>query len=326
MAGPTTQSHRRACYGNNVVTTFGPLHLPAMITLDADYRTFCQGAHNALVSIGTLVQTADTGQLNLSTVTRPSIGTYAGYEIFRFNDALQATVPIFVKVEYGSSATAVTIPALGVTCGSGTDGAGNLTFAGPRIYGGPGQATSWPRQWKPLLACGNPSGFALSLNIDPTGSGNSYDAFLSVERTRDANGIATSDGWINCGGASGGSVGTGGISVHRAGVAGTALGGTGNTGPIALTRGVTGLGTDVAIAQMIYWVGKPVYGLSWVGVPYTEMYSNASNCVVYCTFNASVLGSTHTYMVLNHNNSSTGIPGSMFVNAAYDHCIAMLWE
>lgn len=49
-----------------------------------------------------------------------------GFEIWRMNGALQTTAPAFLKIEYGSSQIAQ-YPGLWLTCGMGSDGAGNLT-------------------------------------------------------------------------------------------------------------------------------------------------------------------------------------------------------
>ena len=52
-----------------------------------------------------------------------SANTFAGYEIWRFNDAFQATKPVFIKIEYGVAAV-VDRPSLRVTASSATNGAG----------------------------------------------------------------------------------------------------------------------------------------------------------------------------------------------------------
>lgn len=93
-------------------------------TGDAGFRAWASEYSNALQTIG-LVQTADTGQINLVTATRPGTSANAGYEIWRFNDALQATKPIFLKVFYGTTNTA-TSPRVQIQVGTGSDGAGNL--------------------------------------------------------------------------------------------------------------------------------------------------------------------------------------------------------
>jgi hypothetical protein len=76
----------------------------------------------SLAQVG-LVQTADTGQINWTTVLRPAINTYAGYEIWRFSDS-----SLFMKWEYGTGGNATNI-AIRVQVGTGSNGSGTLTGA-----------------------------------------------------------------------------------------------------------------------------------------------------------------------------------------------------
>lgn len=93
---------------------------------DADFQAWVDEFHGLLVGCG-LVQTADTGQLASPCVAaRPGSSTYAGYEIWRFNDSLQGTAPIFMKWEYGTSSSTA-IPSWRLTIGTGSDGAGTIT-------------------------------------------------------------------------------------------------------------------------------------------------------------------------------------------------------
>lgn len=94
-------------------------------TKDAGFRAWGSELSTALQTVG-LVQTADTGQINWTTVTRPGTNTAGGYEIYRFNDALQGTAPVFIKLEYGTSSSASN-PQLWLTVGTGSDGAGTIT-------------------------------------------------------------------------------------------------------------------------------------------------------------------------------------------------------
>lgn len=65
------------------------------VTTDAAFRTWGL-AYNAKLAAAGLVQTADTGQIDWATVlAATAINTVQGYEIWRFDDALQATVPVF---------------------------------------------------------------------------------------------------------------------------------------------------------------------------------------------------------------------------------------
>lgn len=94
-------------------------------TSDAEFRAWGSQIRDQLLAIG-LTKTADTGQIDWTTVARPGTNTAAGYEIWRFNDALQATKPIFFKVEYGTSASAA-IPEVWLTVGGGSNGTGTIT-------------------------------------------------------------------------------------------------------------------------------------------------------------------------------------------------------
>lgn len=97
-------------------------------TTDAKFRTWGSAVSAAIVASG-LTVTADTGQINWTTVTRPTgATTKAGYEIYRFNDTLQSTYPIFIRIDYGSGANASgQNPDTWLTVGTGSDGAGNIT-------------------------------------------------------------------------------------------------------------------------------------------------------------------------------------------------------
>jgi len=98
------------------------------ITTDAGFRAWAQQVHDALSAVG-MVQTSDTGQINLTTVTTPGTNnTTAGYEIWRFNDSEQATDPIFFKVEYGRGGGA-SFHRIIVTPGRGSNGSGTITTA-----------------------------------------------------------------------------------------------------------------------------------------------------------------------------------------------------
>jgi len=86
------------------------------------FRDWGSKLSSAIQAVG-LIKTADTGQINWLTVPRSTSGM-AGYEIFRFDDTLQATAPIFLKLEYGGTGNYALFK---TTLGKGTDGAGNIT-------------------------------------------------------------------------------------------------------------------------------------------------------------------------------------------------------
>jgi hypothetical protein len=92
---------------------------------DATFRIWGKALSDAMTAVG-FGKTADTGQIDWATIATPiSVSTMAGYEIRAFSDALQATNPVIVKIEYGCGAATAT-PAVQLTVGRATDGAGNF--------------------------------------------------------------------------------------------------------------------------------------------------------------------------------------------------------
>lgn len=103
----------------NIITT------PIDHTSDAGFRAWAQELDAAFIAAG-WVNTADTGQVNLSTMTRPGTNTMAGYRVYYLNDSLHATAPIYMRVDYRTGGTA-TYPQWSPVLGQGTNGAGVLT-------------------------------------------------------------------------------------------------------------------------------------------------------------------------------------------------------
>jgi hypothetical protein len=100
---------------------------PIEHTSDTTFRAWITNLHNAIIAAG-LVDPGDTGQLDLSTATRPGTNSWAGYRIYRFNDTNQGAYPVFLRLEFGTGANAAN-PTIRFTIGQGSDGAGNITGA-----------------------------------------------------------------------------------------------------------------------------------------------------------------------------------------------------
>jgi hypothetical protein len=100
---------------------------PIEHTDDTTFRAWITNLHNAIIAAG-LVDPGDTGQLDLSTATRPGTNTWAGYRIYRFNDTNQGAFPVFLRLEFGTGSNAGA-PTIRFTIGQGSDGAGNITGA-----------------------------------------------------------------------------------------------------------------------------------------------------------------------------------------------------
>lgn len=178
---------------------------------NAQQAAWIEDFRQSLIDIG-LVQTADSGQFTVGTYSTVSAGTnntsgtydVDAYLIFRFNDALQATAPIFIKIEIckgGGSVSNGYSVVLRVTVGTGSDGVGNITGPTAQIRNNHG-STSGPyilvahQSW---ASYSTEKGF-LAMMYAP---GNAYTSSsvvnnsisFFVERIPDANGAPTAQGF-----------------------------------------------------------------------------------------------------------------------------------
>jgi hypothetical protein len=96
-------------------------------TSNATFQAWVNEVYTNLVTNCGLTQTSDTGQMAVPCVTNvPGAGsTSAGYYVFKFNDTLQATSPVFIKLEFGSGSAAAD-PQMWITVGSGSNGSGTI--------------------------------------------------------------------------------------------------------------------------------------------------------------------------------------------------------
>lgn len=94
---------------------------------DAEYQTWCQAIETAILASGFLVHKADeTGQADLTTITRSAINSDAGFRMYKGADALQATKPIFLRVNYGIG-SATNRGRIQPRIGTATNGSGTFT-------------------------------------------------------------------------------------------------------------------------------------------------------------------------------------------------------
>lgn len=155
-------------------------------TSDAAFRTW--GAEIGINMVG-LVQTADTGQINWVTVTRPGVNTAAGYEIWRFADST-----LFLKIEYGTGSGAA-VPQMWITVGSGSNGSGTLTgqLSTRNIYTlQAGLASTITAYTSRLCAVAN--SFSISWK-ETAGAATTNGGFLVIGKTVDGSGGAITTGF-----------------------------------------------------------------------------------------------------------------------------------
>lgn len=276
--------------------------LTATFSIDTDFRLWGSGLNAQIAAVG-LVKTADTGQIDWTTVLKPSAGNQkVGYEIWRFNDALQSTKPVFIRIDYGSGSAGGSLPSLWATIGTGTNGAGTVTGqvgSTRAIQASAGSAT-------PSYCSGNASRLSLCTN---NGSANGT-LILCIERTKTPAGVETGDGIIRYAYSNNNSVAI--QLVPYVGV--IPPDGTFNPAIDANLGGVSSLGTNVMLSPTVFFYGKPLFA-SWCSYKPADILA-----LTPITFDH--LGATRTYLPLG---ATTNV-ASNNVHAASGTCLAMLWE
>lgn len=160
---------------------------------DVIHRAVYTWLRDAFVACG-WVQTADTGQINLATATRPSALTYPSYMMFRMDDALQSTVPVFLKIEPGSG-TSQGLAAMRFTVGQATNGAGVISGNSTGAFTQANTGTVSVTTDKLMRASGAPNRFVAAMWIpSPTTPAVQGSFVLSIERTHAVDGSDTADG------------------------------------------------------------------------------------------------------------------------------------
>lgn len=218
------------------------------------------------------------------------------YEIWRMNDTLQATFPVFLKFEYGSSASGNVAPDIFVTVGTATDGAGNIRPGSQSgrltlVANGSGgaQSTSTANSY-----FSGDTNRLLAIFWPNIASGTACRCFFSIERSHNAAGADTTDYvTISAVGNTNGSYGCNQISFNLY----TATGAETKFQSILTTgTGTSGFGTSVNISPIYPIVGA-------VGNSTYNVYIGKSHdWTDLITFSfTSLYGTAHTYKVCNSN-------------------------
>lgn len=249
-------------------------------------------------------QTADTGQINTSTVTIPgTTQTSAGYVIGRFNDTAQSTSPIFFKLEFGTGSTTI-IPGLWITIATGSNGSGTLNgTVGTRVAAGPNQLSITGPGVTPYItrACYNTTDGVLWLVWKNGAVGNTNQSLggFAIFRSNDSSGAVTTDAvalLTNSGTATGQNTGDAVIQYisYLTTTAYNGTNGTSNTNwccmPLATTVTLFGTGSQYGIV----WQYTPVLGISnWAAIALVGEFAVGSTVV-----SAIVGATTHTYIAV----------------------------
>jgi hypothetical protein len=157
------------------------------MTSDATFRAWASAISAALAAVG-LTQTSDTGQINLTTVTKPGgASTMAGYQIWQF--AALTGNPIYFKIEYGTG-NSTARPGLRFTFGNGSNGSGTITgnTYTTDILGALNSETSYPCMVSSI------DGHTLGMCLWIVTGSNTNSLQLAVGRTVDDTDNVTADG------------------------------------------------------------------------------------------------------------------------------------
>lgn len=280
-------------------------------TSDAGFRAWGSEFAAKLAAVG-LVQTADTGQINWTTVTRAGTNSDAGYEIWTFNDTQQGTAPIYIRFDYGTAST-TSMPRIRATIGTGSNGSGTITgtakTAANAMTTATAPASTVTAYQSYMCAVDGFFGVYWKAASGPHGS-------LLICRSCDSDGVATATAAIIYWGAN---VALTGVQALRfaASAAAYTLITAANQGsclvPLRQSNSLVGSDTQAYMHWMITPQVKPVFGFCTI---FTSEISLGS------TFNTTLVGSTaRTYIALS---SGAGVAET---SSATGSCaLAMLWE
>lgn len=151
-----------------------------------NFKQWAQIISNFMATI-TWTQTGDTGQVNWGTIASvPGTNSFV-YEMWKPSDALTSFI---LKIEYGTQAIAGR-PALRLSIGTGSDGAGNLTgfIGGPFTIPTAVPVSSTVTQWDCYLS-GDAGRVAIAMWVNDTT--NTGPIFFGVARSKNSSGTNTS--------------------------------------------------------------------------------------------------------------------------------------
>lgn len=298
-------------------------------TTDASFRVWVQELITMFVTTLGLTQTGDTGQINTSTVTRPTTNTAAGYIILRFNDTAQSTAPLFMKIEFGTGG-AVASPDIWITVGTSSNGSGTIngvTMA--RVSATPNSntptSTTTPYVtracynttlgffgfvWKNGMFSTqqNGGGWLLWRSSDSTGAGTT-DSIQLITNSSGTSGTGNSAGYLQAiSFLTGVSYATGNWPNNSCGfwpfatLASTLFSGNGSVGPIFQFTPVFGIANIAAIASVL-------------------------EIAIGSTAVMTLIGSTsHTYMSVGSAFGGSSFFTQALANGTTGYTIMMLWE
>jgi len=257
----------------------------------ANFKSWAMAISSAFGALGWL-QTSDTGQVNWSSIGSVPSNNYV-YEVWKANDAQAATLPIFLRIEYGYSSSA---PRCRVYAGTGSNGSGTLT--GGLLTGAPWEVTyegsNHGGAGYPCFFSGDAGEFRFYLWQGLTSNSS---CVLAVERSKDSSGNKTTEYFtVLCANAY-----TGTANTFQQTIVSPSLVGNRENGVVclSLTSGSgTGLWNGTVAALPVFpilgKVGNPMLGM--MAAVASDTLDGALVSVV------SLYGASHNFVVANRGN------------------------
>ncbi len=158
-----------------------------------NFRLWGRAISDSIAAVG-FIKIDDANDVDWDTAVAPTDSNWVhiDYEIWRFNDALQSTFPLFFRLTYGRAA-AGTGPGMTIIIGKGTSGAGvitNVLGTAPGIISSGCMGGNVATLTNGYVSSGDGS----ALCIIPFCGSESPAPMIIVDRSRDSTGAPTGDG------------------------------------------------------------------------------------------------------------------------------------
>jgi len=290
---------------------------PVAHTATAGFRAWGSEFNTNLAATG-LVQTADTGQINWTTVAyNATINTVQGYEIWRLADS-----SLYFRIEYGTALVA-TSPGIWLQVGTGSDGAGILTGQTSTRYNvaAPVAPISTVVSYTTYM-CVTASALAVYWKAGSTQAGNAPQAIFMVGKTVDNTGAPTTDGYGVLTSGSVNAAAASNPSLQSVRLASNPSPSTYNASTyFSMVPGnVTSSLVETGTINQIYmwWLNVPDVQPFLFGASYVRAELGNGN-----TFSVALVGMTpHTYLTVGVDYNNKGYANN--TSAVYGG--AMIWE
>lgn len=270
---------------------------------DAHFQAWATFIEDTLVTTGGWVRSTETGETAPGSLVHPTVAnTKKGFRVYKMNDALQSTNPVFMRIDYGSGAAA-NVPGIWLTIGTGSDGAGTITGI---VWNGGASSTPNIGNGSSVSSLTNNSYGSADTNRATialfTQANANYPLIFGIERTKDATGADTGDGLLLAYNALSTTLNTSRFIILTPGSQPTAE--TGLSYILSRQNPSETFGADIGCGILIHFKGiaqQP--GTNWMLV-------NSSDVSAEGQFTMTLYGNTRTYQHLNAMNPTKALAGS----------------